>query len=51
MKKFTYEARDKATGNIVKSLVQAESESEAAKALTARAICRYQSRRKSRAAG
>ena len=35
MKKFTYEARDKATGNIVKSLVQAESESEAAKALTA----------------
>ena len=34
MKKFTYEARDKATGNIVKSLVQAESESEAAKALT-----------------
>ena len=30
MKKFTYEARDKATGNIVKSLVQAESESEAA---------------------
>ena len=35
MKKFTYEARDKATGNIVKSLVQAESENEAAKALTA----------------
>ena len=35
MKKFTYEARDKATGNIVKSLVQAEYESEAAKALTA----------------
>ena len=35
MKKFTYEARDKATGNIVKSLVQAESESEAAKARTA----------------
>ena len=35
MKKFTYEARDKATGNIVKSLVQAESEREAAKALTA----------------
>lgn len=35
MKKFTYEARDKATGNIVKSLVRAESESEAAKALTA----------------
>lgn len=35
MKKFTYEARDKATGNIVKSLVQAESESKAAKALTA----------------
>ena len=35
MKKFTYEARDKATGNIVKSLVQAESESEAAKALAA----------------
>ena len=35
MRKFTYEARDKATGNIVKSLVQAESESEAAKALTA----------------
>ena len=35
MKKFTYEARDKASGNIVKSLVQAESESEAAKALTA----------------
>ena len=35
MKKFTYEARDKATGNLVKSLVQAESESEAAKALTA----------------
>ena len=35
MKKFTYEARDKATGNIVRSIVQADSEGEAAKALTA----------------
>ena len=35
MKKFNYEAKDKATGNIVKSLVQADSETEAAKALVA----------------
>lgn len=33
MKKFNYEARDKATGKIIKSLVQADTETEAAKAL------------------
>lgn len=33
MKKFTYEARDKATSDIVKSMVQADSESAAAKVL------------------
>ena len=33
MKKFNYEARDKATGKIVKSLVQADSETSAAKVL------------------
>ena len=33
MKKFNYEARDKATGEIVKSLVQADSETSAAKVL------------------
>lgn len=33
MKKFTYEARDKASSDIVKSIVQAESEAAAAKVL------------------
>ncbi|MBC7764734.1 type II secretion system F family protein [Microbacteriaceae bacterium] len=33
MKKFTYEARDKASSDIVKSMVQADSESAAAKVL------------------
>lgn len=33
MKKFTYEARDKSSNDIVKSMVQAESESSAAKVL------------------
>lgn len=33
MKKFTYEARDKASNDIVKSMVQADSESAAAKVL------------------
>lgn len=35
MQKFTYEARDKATGKTIKSIVQADSEHEAAKALVA----------------
>lgn len=35
MKKFNYEAKDSATGKIVKSLVQAESENSAAKLLMA----------------
>ena len=34
MKKFTYEARDKSTDSIVKSIVQAESEMAAARVLT-----------------
>ncbi len=33
MKKFNYEARDKASGKTIKSMVQADSETEAAKAL------------------
>lgn len=35
MRKFNYEARDKATGKIIKSMVQADSETEAAKVLIA----------------
>ena len=33
MKKFTYEARDKASSQVVKSMVQADSESAAARVL------------------
>jgi len=35
VRKFNYEARDKATGKIIKSMVQADSETEAAKVLIA----------------
>mgnify|MGYP007112217642 CR=1 FL=1 len=35
MKKYTYEARDKSSDKVVKSIVQAESEMSAAKVLRA----------------